>query len=283
MDLFASFAQEPLVAEKVSSKKRSRSLLEMESGKKETSDNNVSEKSEKTNTRRERDGGEAAAESPEEPPAKLRKVEKNADENHCLQEEKKKSSNSSEKESGKVTAGDMETEAGGGGGDEDDDEYEGARILVPPTPSLAAEVEWTTFHIELPPDRKNVNCIHEVVIPKGYVSPVGVEIDWAGTGISADDAAAAASEKKKSTGCLEDRGGNETHVTEEKPTTEKVKRPLIQPAKKYAYTLDIFQSRAVDCLEKRESVLVAAHTSAGKTTVAEYAIAMAIRDNQRRG
>ena len=34
-------------------------------------------------------------------------------------------------------------------------------------------------------------------------------------------------------------------------------------------------------MERRESVLVAAHTSAGKTVVAEYAIAMALRDKQR--
>ena len=34
-------------------------------------------------------------------------------------------------------------------------------------------------------------------------------------------------------------------------------------------------------LERNESVLVAAHTSAGKTVVAEYAIAMAFRDKQR--
>eukprot|EP00929_Paragymnodinium_shiwhaense_P079590 TRINITY_DN4148_c0_g1_i1.p1 TRINITY_DN4148_c0_g1~~TRINITY_DN4148_c0_g1_i1.p1 ORF type:complete len:1051 (-),score=311.45 TRINITY_DN4148_c0_g1_i1:306-3458(-) len=54
-----------------------------------------------------------------------------------------------------------------------------------------------------------------------------------------------------------------------------------EPAKKYAYTLDPFQQEAVNCLEKNESVLVAAHTSAGKTTVAEYAIAMALRDKQR--
>ena len=54
-----------------------------------------------------------------------------------------------------------------------------------------------------------------------------------------------------------------------------------EPAKKYPYTLDTFQRRAIECLEKRESGLVSAHTSAGKTTVAEYAIAMAMRDNQR--
>lgn len=53
------------------------------------------------------------------------------------------------------------------------------------------------------------------------------------------------------------------------------------PAKEYKFELDKFQKRAVECLEKNESVLVAAHTSAGKTAVAEYAIAMAFRENQK--
>jgi len=53
------------------------------------------------------------------------------------------------------------------------------------------------------------------------------------------------------------------------------------PAKTYAFKLDPFQQEAVNCLENRESVLVAAHTSAGKTVCAEYAIAMAMRDKQR--
>eukprot|EP01071_Lankesteria_metandrocarpae_P009610 Lankesteria_metandrocarpae@DN5225_c0_g1_i3.p1 len=53
------------------------------------------------------------------------------------------------------------------------------------------------------------------------------------------------------------------------------------PAKQYPYKLDAFQNKALRCLEGEESVLVAAHTSAGKTTVAEYAIAMSLRDKQR--
>ena len=57
--------------------------------------------------------------------------------------------------------------------------------------------------------------------------------------------------------------------------------PACPPAKEFPYTLDPFQNEAIQCLEKRESVLVSAHTSAGKTTVAEYAIAMAFRENQR--
>jgi len=45
--------------------------------------------------------------------------------------------------------------------------------------------------------------------------------------------------------------------------------------------LDPFQERSVLCLDNHQSVLVSAHTSAGKTVVAEYAIALALRDKQR--
>lgn len=57
--------------------------------------------------------------------------------------------------------------------------------------------------------------------------------------------------------------------------------PPAQPARSYPFTLDPFQQMSVACLEREESVLVSAHTSAGKTVVAEYAIAMALRDKQR--
>jgi ATP-dependent RNA helicase DOB1 len=53
------------------------------------------------------------------------------------------------------------------------------------------------------------------------------------------------------------------------------------PAKVYPFQLDPFQQTAVDCIERNESVLVAAHTSAGKTAVAEYAVAKSLRDGQR--
>jgi hypothetical protein len=47
------------------------------------------------------------------------------------------------------------------------------------------------------------------------------------------------------------------------------------PAMTYPFTLDDFQQQAVARLERSESVFVAAHTSAGKTVVAEYAVALA--------
>lgn len=49
----------------------------------------------------------------------------------------------------------------------------------------------------------------------------------------------------------------------------------------YPFELDNFQKRAIYHLENNESVFVAAHTSAGKTVVAEYAIAMAQQHSTR--
>lgn len=53
------------------------------------------------------------------------------------------------------------------------------------------------------------------------------------------------------------------------------------PAKEYKFLLDPFQQESLLCLDNNQSVLVSAHTSAGKTVVAEYAIAMSLRDKQR--
>jgi ATP-dependent RNA helicase DOB1 len=53
------------------------------------------------------------------------------------------------------------------------------------------------------------------------------------------------------------------------------------PAKIYPFQLDTFQREAVNYIENDESVLVAAHTSAGKTAVAEYAIAKSLKNGQR--
>lgn len=62
----------------------------------------------------------------------------------------------------------------------------------------------------------------------------------------------------------------QAHDTERRP-----------PAKTYPFELDPFQKQAIEYVENGESVLVAAHTSAGKTAVAEYAVAKSLRDGQR--
>lgn len=56
---------------------------------------------------------------------------------------------------------------------------------------------------------------------------------------------------------------------------------LKSPAKSWNFTLDPFQQVSITCIERDESVLVSAHTSAGKTVVAEYAVAQCLRNNQR--
>ncbi|CDW57929.1 Helicase C and DEAD and DSHCT domain containing p rotein [Trichuris trichiura] len=56
-------------------------------------------------------------------------------------------------------------------------------------------------------------------------------------------------------------------------------RPTL--AKTYPFELDWFQKEAIVHLERGDSLFVAAHTSAGKTVVAEYAIALCQRHNTR--
>lgn len=96
---------------------------------------------------------------------------------------------------------------------------------------------------EAPPKRASLarTCVHEVAVPSGY----------------------AANKDETVYGTLADPAYNG------------------ERAKSYPFKLDPFQEVSVACLERNESVLVSAHTSAGKTAVAEYAIAMAFRDKQR--
>lgn len=58
-------------------------------------------------------------------------------------------------------------------------------------------------------------------------------------------------------------------------------KPPEQPARVWPFTLDPFQQTAIASIQRDESVLVSAHTSAGKTVVAEYAIAHCLKNNQR--
>ncbi|XP_028830496.1 exosome RNA helicase MTR4 isoform X1 [Denticeps clupeoides] len=62
---------------------------------------------------------------------------------------------------------------------------------------------------------------------------------------------------------------------------EQLKPRVGKAAKEYPFVLDPFQREAILCIDNNQSVLVSAHTSAGKTVCAEYAIALALRDKQR--
>ncbi|XP_059845388.1 exosome RNA helicase MTR4 [Hypanus sabinus] len=62
---------------------------------------------------------------------------------------------------------------------------------------------------------------------------------------------------------------------------QQLKPRVGKAAKEYPFILDAFQREAISCIDNNQSVLVSAHTSAGKTVCAEYAIALALRDKQR--
>lgn len=66
---------------------------------------------------------------------------------------------------------------------------------------------------------------------------------------------------------------------EYKPLSEH--KPPEKPAREYKFKLDPFQALSIASIERNESVLVSAHTSAGKTVVAEYAIAQCLQNQQR--
>ena len=58
-------------------------------------------------------------------------------------------------------------------------------------------------------------------------------------------------------------------------------KPPENPARTWPFELDPFQKVSIASIQRGESVLVSAHTSAGKTVVAEYAIAQSLKNNQR--
>ncbi|KAJ9689178.1 hypothetical protein PVL29_014705 [Vitis rotundifolia] len=110
-------------------------------------------------------------------------------------------------------------------------------------PDENSEVKQTPKQEESASKRRNLTrtCVHEAAVPVGYTSNKDESV----------------------------------HGTLSNPVYNG------KMAKTYPFTLDPFQQVSVACLERNESVLVSAHTSAGKTAVAEYAIAMAFRDKQR--
>ncbi|CAN6613938.1 antiviral helicase Ski2p [Trichomonascus vanleenenianus] len=68
------------------------------------------------------------------------------------------------------------------------------------------------------------------------------------------------------------------HVVDVNKKIENFDELVPNPARTYPFELDVFQKEAVYHLEQGDSVFVAAHTSAGKTVVAEYAMSMAQRN-----
>ena len=72
-------------------------------------------------------------------------------------------------------------------------------------------------------------------------------------------------------------GRNWAHMVDMKKEVTNFQELVPDMARIWPFELDTFQKEAVYHLENGDSVFVAAHTSAGKTVVAEYAIALAAR------
>ncbi|KAH8732530.1 NUC185 domain-containing protein [Phaeosphaeriaceae sp. PMI808] len=74
------------------------------------------------------------------------------------------------------------------------------------------------------------------------------------------------------------KGGREwAHIVDINRDITNFRELVPDMAREYPFELDTFQKEAVYHLENGDSVFVAAHTSAGKTVVAEYAIALAAK------
>ncbi|KAH0785860.1 Superkiller viralicidic activity 2-like 2 [Histomonas meleagridis] len=82
---------------------------------------------------------------------------------------------------------------------------------------------------------------------------------------------------------FESDGDNVLHFAALPDGTASIENPEFpeELAFNYGFELDEFQKCAVSCVHKNESVLVSAHTSAGKTAIAQYAIALALKNNSR--
>ena len=73
------------------------------------------------------------------------------------------------------------------------------------------------------------------------------------------------------------RGREWAHIVDVNKGMDNFHELVPEMAKAWPFELDTFQKEAVYHLESGDSVFVAAHTSAGKTVVAEYAIALAAK------
>ena len=73
------------------------------------------------------------------------------------------------------------------------------------------------------------------------------------------------------------KGREWAHMVDVNRTMTNFRQLIPDMAREWPFELDTFQKEAVYHLENNDSVFVAAHTSAGKTVVAEYAIALAAK------
>ncbi|KAF0983071.1 hypothetical protein FDP41_011049 [Naegleria fowleri] len=131
----------------------------------------------------------------------------------------------------------------------------------------------TTTHKAIGKLGEKNDCLHEIALPPDYVISLDVDGKMIPPPASNEDVSSIQAHTKIS------EPQEIIHYLLEQQT--QVELGLKPPAKTYPFTLDAFQRQAVRAIELSQSVLVSAHTSAGKTAVAEYAIAKSLKDGSR--
>jgi hypothetical protein len=137
--------------------------------------------------------------------------------------------------------------------------------LASPAAEMGAAIEAQVLAAAQIAERRKANCYHYAALPKARPQ------------LYDDDS---------KEGKLERAKAHQEEV--ERPHHRDFAEPEWAPdgmplhmARTYEFELDTFQKESIKCMEKRENVLVAAHTSAGKTAIAEYAIALAMKNQSR--
>ena len=111
------------------------------------------------------------------------------------------------------------------------------------------------------------------VITDSFETAQSREVEGAATFVSQDGAITLSHNIQHQVALPPDLDYEYVPLSEHKSPTE--------PARSWPFKLDPLQSLSVASIERDESVLVSAHTSAGKTVVAEYAVAQCLKRNQR--
>ena len=145
-------------------------------------------------------------------------------------------------------------------------------LRISPVQVLAASIEsvLSSFPVDFQPS--SIESIRDVIEATGPVPQAFKDRYLSGFAQTELNAAQLPSNQEVSISRSENKFLN---AIEDKVDVSNFSHLLPDPAIIYPFELDIFQKRAVLRVERGQNVFVAAHTSAGKTVVAEYAIALA--------
>uniref|UniRef100_A0A8C9ZIN2 SKI2 subunit of superkiller complex n=1 Tax=Sander lucioperca TaxID=283035 RepID=A0A8C9ZIN2_SANLU len=147
---------------------------------------------------------------------------------------------------------------------EEDIDFENDLLRIPP--GLKVGMDFTDKDAKIAKAEVNLMSLLSTLNDITYLQPEDVVSSSTPSEKGKDD-------KSKPKGNSEENKKWAVPVNITSPCDDFYKR-IPNPAFKWPFELDVFQKQAVLRLEAHDSVFVAAHTSAGKTVVAEYAIAL---------